>query len=97
MANTIDEKRKKAREYIGKLRVIEGEMEIYKEDKRVLRNEFRDNGWLSTHEIQSVVRAYRLVQKANDGKLDLEDLWQNIELFSGHSLSRDLDNEGESP
>ena len=64
---TLEEKQNYAKEYIKSLKTIEEEMEVYKEQKRDLRNDYRENNWLTTHEIQAVVRAY---------------LFDNIELFS---------------
>ena len=60
-------------------------MEVYKEQKRDLRDEYRNQGWLTTHEIAAVVRAYRIVTQANKGKLDLDELWNNIEMFKDSS------------
>jgi len=37
---------------------------------------------LTTHELAATVRAYRLVCQANKGKLDLDELFENIEMFS---------------
>ena len=79
---TLEEKQNYAKEYIKSLKTIEEEMEVYKEQKRDLRNDYRENNWLTTHEIQAVVRAYRIVQQVNKGKIDLEELFDNIELFS---------------
>ena len=78
---TLEEKRNFAKQYISSLKAIEDEMEVYKEHKRDLRNEFREEGWLTTHEIAATVRAYRLVVQANKGSLDLDELWDNIEMF----------------
>mgnify|MGYP001200696352 FL=1 len=78
-----EEKRNYAREYIRQLVEIEDEMEVYKEQKRALRDSFRDQGYLTTHEIAATVRAWRLVVQANRGKLDLDDLFEQVEMFSG--------------
>ena len=62
MANTLEEKQKYVKEYIRSLNAIEEAMEPYKEQKRELRKEFRDNGWLSTDEIRTAVKAYRFMK-----------------------------------
>ena len=62
MANTLEEKQKYVKEYIRSLNAIEEAMEPYKEQKRELRKEFRNNGWLSTDEIRTAVKAYRFMK-----------------------------------
>ena len=62
MAKTYEEKKKFVKEYIRSLNAIEEAMEPYKEQKRELRKEFRDNGWLSTDEIRTAVKAYRFMK-----------------------------------
>ena len=60
MANTNEEKKRYVKEYIRSLSAIEEAMEPYKEQKRELRTEFRENGWLDTDELRAAVKAYRL-------------------------------------
>ena len=87
MAKSLEEKQNFAKQYIRSLKTIEDEMEIYKEQKRDLRDEYREQGWLTTHEMAATVRAYRLVVAANKGKLDLDELWDNIEMFTKETRS----------
>jgi|TARA_R100000030_G_C3191064_1_gene108409 hypothetical protein len=87
MAKSLEEKQNYAKQYISSLKAIEDEMEIYKEQKRDLRDEYREQGWLTTHEMAATVRAYRLVVAANKGKLDLDELWDNIEMFTKETRS----------
>jgi len=82
MAKSHEEKQNFAKQYIRSLKAIEDEMEVYKDQKRDLRDEYREQGWLTTHELAATVRAYRLVTQANMGKLDLDELWENIEMFT---------------
>lgn len=56
----------KAVEFIRTLKAIEDEMEPYKEAKRELRKNFRENGWLSTEEQWAAVKAFRMIQKNYD-------------------------------
>ena len=79
MANTHEEKKRYVKEYIRSLKAIEEAMEPYKEQKRDLRNEFKENSWLSTDEIRSAVKAYRLFQ----GKYDIDEIVDNFNTFSG--------------
>ena len=58
----MDEKTEKMIEYIRSLRAIEDAMEPYKEQKRELRKEFKEQGWLSGDEISLTVKAYRMMK-----------------------------------
>ena len=51
MATTNDEKKQYVKEYVRSLAAIEECIEPYQEQKRELRTEFRENGWLNTDEI----------------------------------------------
>ena len=45
MSKTLEEKQNYAKQYIRSLKAIEDEMEVYKEQKRDLRDEYREQGW----------------------------------------------------
>ena len=45
------------KEYITSIRALEDAMEPFKEQKRELRKEYDDNGWLNKDEQRMVVRA----------------------------------------
>ena len=79
MANTNDERKRYVKEYIRSLVAIEEAMEPYKEQKRDLRAEFRENGWLNTDEIRAAVKAYRLYK----GKVNIDEVVENFNMFSG--------------
>ena len=66
-------------EYLESLQALEDAMEPYKEQKRELRSEFRENGWLNTDEIRAAVKAYRLYK----GKVNIEEVVENFNMFSG--------------
>ena len=74
-----DEKTEKMIEFIRSLKTIEEAMEPYKEQKRELRSEFRENGWLNTDEIRAAVKAYRLYK----GKVNIDEVVENFNMFSG--------------
>ena len=61
-----DEKTEKMIEYIRSLNTIEEAMEPYKEQKRELRKEFKEQGWLTAEEISMTVKAYRMMKKDVD-------------------------------
>ena len=79
MANTNDERKRYVKEYIRSLVAIEEAMEPYKEQKRDLRTEFRENGWLNTDEIRAAVKAYRLYK----GKVNIDEVVENFNMISG--------------
>ena len=81
MANTLEEKQKYVKEYIRSLNAIEEAMEPYKEQKRELRSEFRENRWLTTDEIRAAVKAYRLFK----GKISIDEVVDNYNLLTGES------------
>jgi hypothetical protein len=85
MANTQEEKKRYVLEYIRSLVAIEEAIEPYKEQKRELRTEYREQGWLNTDEIRAAVKAYRLFK----GKVDIEDVYDNFKMLSGESTPED--------
>ena len=67
-----------SREYIRSLAAIEECIEPYQEQKRELRTEFRENGWLNTDEIRAAVKAYRLFKQ----KYNIDEVVENFEMIS---------------
>jgi len=57
----VSTKEQKMLEYIRSLKGYEDAMEPYKEQKRELKKEFKDQGWLSGDEISMTVKAYRMM------------------------------------
>ena len=53
-------------DYIESLRVLEEEMEPFKEQKRELKSNYVENGWLTKGEISLAVKAYRLAKDDTD-------------------------------
>ena len=79
MATSNEQKQQYVKEYIRSLKAIEDCIEPYQEQKRELRSEFRNNGWLNTDEIRAAVKAYRLFK----GKVNIDEVVENFEMFSG--------------
>lgn len=79
MATTNEEKKQYVKEYIRSLAAIEECIEPYQEQKRELRTEFRENGWLNTDEIRAAVKAYRLYKQ----KYNIDEVVDNFTLISG--------------
>ena len=81
MATTYEEKKQYVKEYIRSLNAIEEAMEPYKDQKRDLRKEFRENGWLNTDEIRAAVKAYRLYK----GKINIDEVYDNFQMIAGNT------------
>tara|TARA_Y100000592_G_scaffold6457_1_gene9201 strand:+ start:4639 stop:4890 length:252 start_codon:yes stop_codon:yes gene_type:complete len=79
MANTNEQRKRYVKEYIRSLAAIEEAMEPYKEQRRELRSEFRQNGWLNTDEIRAAVKAYRLYK----GDVNIDEVVENFNLLNG--------------
>ena len=79
MATTNEERKRYVKEYIRSLVAIEEAMEPYKEQKRDLRAEYKENGWLNTDEIRAAVKAYRLFKD----NVNIDEVVENFEMFSG--------------
>jgi|TARA_R100000081_G_C4792451_1_gene158642 protein subunit release factor B len=58
----LSEKQEKMLEYIRQLADIEAQMEPLKEDKRELKAEFKNSGWLTGDEISMTVKVYRMIK-----------------------------------
>ena len=64
-------------DYIKSMKTLEDAMEPYKEQKRELKSEYIDNGWLTKEDISLSVRAYRLLK--NDVDMEaLIDIYENL-------------------
>jgi len=64
--NEYQEKENRITNYIKSLSTIEDAMEPYKEQKRALKGNYVENGWLSKEEISMAVKAYRMVKDDTD-------------------------------
>ena len=85
MSTSTEEKKRYVLEYIRSLVAIEEAIEPYKEQKRELRTEYREQGWLNTDEIRAAVKAFRLFK----GKADIEDVYDNFKMLSGEGTPED--------
>ena len=77
MSTSHSEKERYVLEYIRSLNAIEECMEPYKEQQRELRKEFRSNGWLSTDEIRTAVKAYRFMKS----ELNVDEFYDTYQLI----------------
>ena len=76
---TDKQKQQYVKEYIRSLKAIEDAMEPYKEQRRELRSEFKENGWLNTDEIRAAVKAYRL----HTGTIEIDTILDNLDIIQG--------------
>jgi hypothetical protein len=76
-----EEKKKSKEEYIVDfIRVFsanEQSMEPYKDQRRDLRKNFKENGWLTSEEISIAIRAYRML----NSDIDYVDFMNSYELI----------------
>tara|TARA_R110000851_G_scaffold21909_1_gene65270 strand:+ start:583 stop:882 length:300 start_codon:yes stop_codon:yes gene_type:complete len=64
-------------DYIRSMKALEEAMEPYKEQKRELKTDYIDSGWLTKEDISLTVRAYRLLK--NDVDIEaLLDVYDNL-------------------
>lgn len=64
--------------YIKSLIALEKAIEPFKEQKKDLRKEYMENGWLTRGEIWATVKAYRLYE--GDADIDnLNDMFEIVE------------------
>tara|TARA_R110002074_G_scaffold192740_1_gene358555 strand:- start:38 stop:340 length:303 start_codon:yes stop_codon:yes gene_type:complete len=64
--------------YLKSMIAIEQAMEPYKEQKKELRKEYMENGWLTRQDIWSAVKALRLYEQDADMD-DLNDMFETVE------------------
>ena len=81
MATTNEERKRYVKEYIRSMVAIEEAMEPYNEQKRDLRAEYKENGWLNTDEIRAAVKAYRLFKD----NVNIDEVVENFEMLSGEN------------
>ncbi len=72
----VDEKQEKMLEYIRQLTEIEVQMEPLKEEKRQLKADFKEAGWLTGDEISMTVKVYRMIKSDS---FDIDEFMQVYE------------------
>jgi hypothetical protein len=70
--------------YLQSMLAIEEAIEPYKEQKKDLRKEYIENGWLTKDDIWAAVKALRLYEKGTDME-DLNEIFNAIEKKFGAS------------
>ena len=74
-AEEVKTKEQHMADYIASMKALEDAMEPFKEQKRELKAEFKEQGWLSGDEISLAVKAYRMLK----GDQDIDEL---VEMFN---------------
>jgi hypothetical protein len=64
--------------YLKSVVALEEAIAPYREQKKELRKEYIDNGWLSREDIWSAIKAYRLYMQGIDMD-DLNDMFATVE------------------
>lgn len=80
----IEEKEKHITSFIKNLAAVEEAMEPFKEQKRDLRQNYVENGWLTKEELRMAVRAYRLMKTDTDMD-QLLDFFQHVKKTVGNN------------
>jgi len=74
---TDTKKEEKIVDYIKSIKELEETMEPFKEQKRDLKKNYVENGWLTKEEISTAVKAFRLMK----GDVDLDQMRDFFNLF----------------
>lgn len=83
--NDILEKEKHITTFIKSMVAIEEAMEPFKDQKRDLRTNYVENGWLTKEEMRMAVKAYRLMK--NDTDIDqLLDFFEHVKKTVGRDV-----------
>ena len=64
-------------DYLESMKALEEAMEPYKEQKRELKSEYVEEGWLTKQDISLAVKAYRLAKSETDMS-ELIDMVQSL-------------------
>ena len=63
--------------YIRSIASIDKQLEPFKEQKRDLKTNYVENGWLSKEEVKLVMKAYRMIKSETDWS-QLSDLYEVV-------------------
>lgn len=67
--------------YVQSLAAIEDAMEPFKEQKRALKTNYVENGWLDKDEISMAVKAFRMIKNGVDPE-QLMDFYDTVKRVS---------------
>ena len=78
-------KEEKMVEYVRSLKALEDAMEPYKEQKRELKQEFKEQGWLTGDEISMTVKAYRMMKSENFDFDEFTKIYESLAKLTGRA------------
>ena len=81
----LDEKQEKMLDFIRSFRALEEAMEPYREQKRELRKDFKDQGWLTKDEISMTTKAYRMMNTKNFDIDEFTKIFETLNTVAGRS------------
>ena len=78
-------KEQKMVEYVRSLKALEDAMEPFKEQKRELKQEFKEQGWLTGDEISMTVKAYRMMKSENFDFDEFTKIYESLAKLTGRA------------
>jgi len=85
VSEDLSTKEEKMVEYIKDLKRIEDQMEPLKEDKRQLKKDFKEAGWLTGDEISMTVKAYRMMSDKDFDFDEFAKVYESLAKVTGRS------------
>lgn len=79
----VSTKEQKMVEYVRSLKALEDSMEPYKEQKRELKKEFKDQGWLTGDEISMTVKAFRMMNTKDFDFEEFTEVYESLAKLTG--------------
>ena len=79
----VSTKEQKMLEYVRSLKTLEDAMEPYKEQKRELKKEFKEQGWLTGDEISMTVKAYRMMSAEDFDFGEFTEVYESLAKVAG--------------
>jgi hypothetical protein len=79
----VSTKEQKMLEYVRSLKTLEDAMEPYKEQKRELKKDFKEQGWLTGDEISMTVKAYRMMNTKDFDFDEFAKIYESLAKVAG--------------
>ena len=79
----VSTREQKMVEYIRSLKALEEAMEPYKEQKRELKKDFKEQGWLTGDEISMTVKAYRMMSSEKFDFDEFTEIYESLSKLTG--------------
>ena len=80
---TATTKEQKMLEYVRSLKALEDSMEPFKEQKRELKKDFKEQGWLTGDEISMTVKAYRMMKTKDFDFDEFTKVYESLTKMTG--------------